>query len=72
VKYTEYLYQALAHPTGIEIRVENPIKAAAALRRAKKQSGDAELQTLKVFISPEDPDNYVWILKKDATDAEAE
>lgn len=59
----ELLYQALASPLGIVIRVDNFQLAQAKLYAARRQSGDPELACLQLRHSPFDPEQELWIIR---------
>lgn len=71
------LYQALEAQVGIQVRVvdwqpENSapvvaptIKARSFLYQVRKELGDVELEDLEIHLCPSDPDQRLWLIKKE-------
>ena len=61
-----YLYQALESRFGIELRVSDFVVCRAKILTTRAKLGDPRLAVLEVRASPADPQNTIWIVRKDA------
>jgi hypothetical protein len=59
----EYLYQALASPIGIVLEVSDVGIAQQRLYKARRDSGDPELDRLQLRRSPFLPESELWVVK---------
>lgn len=59
----ELWYRALAEPIGVILVTNDRDVLRQALYRARRASGDADLDGLSLVLSPTD-DNQLWIIKK--------
>jgi hypothetical protein len=62
----EALHRALAEPYGIVIRTTNLALTRQNIYQLRKNSGDPDLDNLKVLASPYLPEEELWIVRKDA------
>ena len=66
------LYRALESPCGIAIATTNPYQCRQAIYALRKQLKDADLLSLKICTSRDDPLGELWIVKGDVEDVEGE
>jgi hypothetical protein len=68
--YTQHeltiLYQALAEPIGLVVKTDNLRLAASRLRRLRDTYGDPALKVLNFVVSPENPQDEIWIIRDPA------
>lgn len=63
---TEILFEAMASEEGLRIRVEAPTKFRQQLYAAQRKN--PLFSELSFHISPINPNNEIWIVKKDKAD----
>lgn len=64
----ELLYEALRQPYGIIVSTDDVERLRAKLYPLRR--GDPALMALSFIVSPTNPSSELWIVKKDAADAE--
>lgn len=59
----EILYQALGSPIGIEVSAPDVAFAIQKLYKARRDSGDPDLDCLQFRRCPQAPEEKIWIVK---------
>ena len=60
--YLDFWYEALAAEFGIVIATSDPEALRQRLYKARRESGDPDLDSLSVRISPLLPNEEIWIV----------
>ncbi len=68
----EILYQALHSPLGLVVRGPNFNTTQQRLYKARRESGDPELDRLQFRRSPFEPEHEVWVVKGQKESGNAE
>ncbi len=64
----EFWYKAWHSVSGIIIRVSDPERAKQKLYASRKDSNDPDLSKISIVQSPTNPNNELWLVKKDASE----
>lgn len=63
-RHLVFWYEALNDPIGVKLFTENRRATMQQLYRAREKSGDPQLQTLSIVVSPS-AQNELWIVKQE-------
>lgn len=63
------LYEALSTELGVIIQCDDPQAAIRKLEALRKESNDPDLSVLTFQLSPVNPGNEVWLVKRSASNA---
>lgn len=55
------LYQAMASPHGLAIRVNDFVRVSQKLHSTRRKLSDPSLDALRIARSPQNPDGELWL-----------
>lgn len=62
----EFWYRAFASALGVVLRTSDPERMKQKLYAARREALDPDLESIAIVQSPVDPNNELWLVKKNA------